>query len=70
MSLYDYRLSRHVTATMDPTFNALIMAAMRQADTTNAGILRLAWPDVWNELWDRYNAPDGVLPGETEGAAS
>lgn len=44
MSLYDYRASLAVTMT-DPPFYALVMAAMRGADTTNAARLRMAFPD-------------------------
>lgn len=63
MSLYDYTVSRHLVGT---SFDALIMAAMRGADTTNLALLREAWPDVWNELEARYNAPGGVLDGDPE----
>ncbi len=50
----------------DPPFYALIMAAMRKADTGNAHMLHLCWPEVWDELQDRYNAPGGFLSGESE----
>lgn len=63
MSFYDYHVSKGV-GLQDLPFYALIMAAMRQADTVNVGKLRAAWPDVWDELQARYNAPGGLLPGE------
>jgi hypothetical protein len=63
MSHYDYIASKTLSE-YDAPFYALIMAAMRQADSTNAAKLRSAWPDVWDELQARYNAPDGVLDGE------
>jgi hypothetical protein len=63
MSLYDYRISQDI-AMRDEPFYALVMAAMRRADSDNAELLRLAWPDVWGELLARYNAPGGLLPGE------
>ena len=63
MSLYDYRVSQKISAD-DPPFYALIMAAMRKADTTNEYKLRAAWPDVWEELGKRYPAPGGFLEGE------
>lgn len=47
-------------------FYALIMAAMRQADTDNARKLREAFPATYRELRDRYNAPGGILEGEEE----
>lgn len=40
------------------------MAAMRQADTTNAWKLRTEFPEVWSELQARYNAPGGLLADE------
>jgi len=63
MSLYEYEESK-VVGQSDPSFYALIMAAMRKADSDNASRLRAVWPDVWKELQERYNAPGGVLPGE------
>lgn len=61
MSLYDYEASKRL-ASQDPPFYALIMAAMRKADTGNAEVLRRAFPGTWEELWARYNAPGGILP--------
>jgi len=66
MSLYDYRQSQKIAA-KDYQFYALIMAAMRKADTANTDKLAYAFPDVWAELKARYNAPGGVLPQENEG---
>lgn len=63
MARYDYEASRYI-ASEDYPFYALLMAAMRQADTVNAAKLRAAWPDVWDELQARYNAPGGLLPSE------
>lgn len=60
MSLYDYEVSRQLDA-QDVPFHALIMAAMRRADTDNQAILRAFWPAVWDELFARYNAPAGAL---------
>lgn len=61
MSLYDYERSREL-ARQDVPFHALIMAAMRRADSDNAAVLRAMWPDTWDELQARYNAPGGRLP--------
>ena len=63
MSRYDYEVSRQISI-LDYPFYALIMAAMRQADTNNTGKLKAAWPDVYEELRERYNAPGGLLEGE------
>lgn len=62
MSRFDYLRSTELTG--EP-FYALIMAAMRGADTRNAERLRAAWPEVWDELQARYNAPGGLLDGES-----
>ena len=61
MSLYDYQRSQKIT---NEPFYALIMAAMRQADDLNLETLKDGFPDIYKELEARYNAPDGVLPGE------
>jgi hypothetical protein len=63
MSYSDYLISRDL-ATLSAPFYALIMTAMRQADTENMARLRLAWPDVADELEARYHAPGGLLGAE------
>lgn len=60
MSLYDYRRSQ-VISQQDEPFYALIMAAMRQADSDNLVWLKRAFPETWLELEARYNAPGGML---------
>ena len=64
MSQYDYEVSKEIAAKGYP-FYALIMAAMRQADTDNMDNLKECWPRVHDELTRRYNAPGGVLPEES-----
>lgn len=66
MSHYDYIVGRDIYL-QDPPFYALIQAAMRKADSTNQFKLKHAWPEVYAELEQRYNAPDGLLAGETIG---
>lgn len=63
MSLYDYETSRKLSAD-DAPFAALIMAAMRRADTFNAGKLRTAFPEIWAELQERHDAPGGRIADE------
>jgi hypothetical protein len=63
VSRYDYEVSQQI-ALHDFPFAALIMAAMRQADTQNMAALRAAFPGVAAELEARYHAPGGLLPGE------
>ena len=65
MSHYDYKASQQIAA-KDYPFYALIMAAMRKADSANAEYLEQAFPMVWRELQARYNAPGGYLPGEND----
>ncbi len=67
MSLHDYRVSGELAAQGVP-FLALILAAMRRADTTNLERLKLAFPEVGDELQKRYNAPSGLLPSERDWA--
>lgn len=63
MSYFDYQVSKEI-AIQAYSFYALLMAAMRQADTANAAKLREAFPEVWAELDARYHAPGGYLPSE------
>lgn len=67
MSLFHYRASQQISAT-DPPFYALLMAAIRKADSQNAARLRMAFPHVHAEFQARYDAPGGVLPGDPEAA--
>lgn len=60
MSHFDYEVSKEISVE-DYPFYALIMAAMRQADSTNLKALKMAFPFVWSEFEARYNAPGGVL---------
>jgi len=64
MSYYDYRMGQRIELERYP-FYALIQAAMRQADTPNLQMLKESWPEVWEELETRYNAPQGLLPYES-----
>jgi hypothetical protein len=61
MSLHEYRVGAELATTGPPPFYAVIQAAMRLADTGNAALLRAAFPEVWDELQERYNAPGGLL---------
>jgi hypothetical protein len=63
VSRYDYECSKRIAAECPP-FAALIMAAMRGADTRNAEELRRSFPEIGAELTARYNAPGGVLDSE------
>jgi hypothetical protein len=63
MSLHEYRMSLELSKD-DPPFYALIMAAMRKADTDNTEKFKAMWPEVWDELYRRYHAPGGILPDD------
>ena len=63
MSIYEYRESLLISA-RDYTFTALIMAAMRKADSTHSGKLASVFPEIWDELRARYNLPEGLYPSE------
>lgn len=63
MSKYDYEVSRRIGAQGHP-FYALIMAALRQADTVNYERLKDAFPEIEREVCARYEAPGGVLRGD------
>lgn len=65
MSYYDYCVSREL-ASNDPPFYALIMAAMRRADTENRQRLRAVYPELWAELQERYDAPGGFTKAERD----
>jgi hypothetical protein len=60
MSHHDYIMSQRVGA-LDIPFYALIMAAIRQADSENLDKLRQAFPEVFLEYWGRYHAAGGLL---------
>ncbi len=62
MSRLDYITSANLQQA--GSFYALLMAAMRRADTDNSAKLKSAFPDVWEELEARYHAPGGFLPEE------
>ncbi len=64
MSYYDYIEGREI-ASQGRSFYGLIQAAMRQADTDNTEKLRSMFPEVHEELTQRYNAPGGILEGES-----
>lgn len=63
MSHYEYEESQQISA-RNYGFYALIMSAMRQADTDNTCRLRQAFPEVWAELEARYHAPGGVIASD------
>ena len=63
MSLHSYHVSTNLLR-KDPPFYALVMAAMKKADTGNLMKLQSAFPEVWLELQARYDAPLEVIPAD------
>lgn len=61
MSLHDYLAGQAIEGHRFP-FYALIQAALRQADSDNLTKLRRAFPEVYDDLRERYHAPGGALP--------
>ena len=59
MSLHDYKMGLKISA-HDYPFYVLIQAAMRQADSENITKLRYAFPEVYEELIERRNSPNGM----------
>jgi len=58
-TVYDYKESLKIAAN-DYQFAALIMAAMRKADSWNLAKLKVEWPEIWEKLQELYNTP-GIL---------
>jgi hypothetical protein len=65
VSLFDYRQSIEI-AKLNPSFAAIIMAAIRQADSFNLVSLRCTFPELFEEMHQRYHAPGGILPTDPE----
>ena len=63
MTHNDYEVAKQIEST-NPPFYALIMAAMRKADSANASLLQRAWPETVAELNYRYWSAGGLMPGE------
>lgn len=68
MHLREYLASQKVCARVDEItfpganrFYTFLFCAMREADTNNTDLLKEAFPNIYNELQKRYNAPGGAL---------
>jgi len=53
MSLYDYQKSKEIS-TEETSFDSLIMAAAWKADVVNFGRLKVAFPEIIEELEKIY----------------
>jgi len=60
ISLYEYEQSQEISA-QGYQFYALLGALMRDADTNNTEKLKAAWPEFWQSMQRRHNAPVGVI---------
>lgn len=65
MSYHEYAASLDI-AVKDYPFYALIMAAMRQADSDNLARLQVVFPAIYVELQARYNSNVGPKMGMLE----
>ena len=63
MSLYDLYKSREILDS-DPSFAALIMAALEKARNENLGTLKVAFPEVADEFKKRRSTSLGLLDGD------
>lgn len=63
MSYHEYERGK-IIAQQDWPFYSLIQAAMRQADSDNIEKLKEAFPEIFKELYARYNTPGGFLTEE------
>lgn len=61
MSLHDFKRAAELG---DAPFDAIVMAAMRRADSENLEKLKRAFPEVWFEFRERYNGPGGLTREE------
>ena len=61
MSLYDLKPDLGTAMMCSRTFQA----CMRLANTDNLQRLKQAFPTQWSDLRARYNAPGGMLPGDS-----
>jgi len=57
MSLYDYQKSKEIS-TEETSFDSLIMAAAWKADIVNFGRLKVAFPEIIEELEKIYFVGD------------
>lgn len=64
---FDYRDSRRLDGEVEASYYALLMLVMRRSDTANVAKLKAAFPDVYDQLQRRYDAPGGVLPEDPPG---
>ena len=67
MSLYDYKkgqeLDVYCVENRSP-FYSILQCLMRKADSNNEEKLKNSFPAIWEELFQRYNAPGGRLEGD------
>jgi hypothetical protein len=67
MSLADFRLARLVRVANLP-FDALIMAAAIKAKPDDFEKLRVAFPAIVDEAYERMHHENGILPADPAGA--
>jgi hypothetical protein len=65
-SRYDLQRAVTIGSYAENTFRVILWAAMRKADSLNMMHITRNWPELAAELRERYHAPAGLLPGETD----
>lgn len=63
MSLYDFYKSREILDS-NPSFEALIMAALEKAAKEDSGTLQVAFPEIVDEFRKRRPTSLGLLDGD------
>jgi hypothetical protein len=63
VSRFDYEVAKTLRVA-DTPFGGLVMAAILKSDPHNRALLRAVFPDVWDELNARENAPGGHLDSD------
>jgi len=59
-TIVDYLESKQLSAN-DPSFASLVFALIRKADPDNLVKILQTWPELYDEMIQRYNAPGGAI---------
>lgn len=65
MGKFEYYESQDI-ADKHYSWLSLLFALIRKADSTNIELIKQCWPDEYNELYQRYNAPGGTIFGDKD----
>lgn len=65
-SPYDLQVSAKIVERRVWSYEGMIMALIRQADSYNRVALKVSYPALWEEFWQRYHAPGGELASDAK----